>query len=291
MASFKKFGNKKETVKHLIEQGLTKQQICDTVGMARSTLNTYLEYWGLSKPKKGSPYEARRKSKYDHLRGIVKNMMLQGRLLFDIADAAGIPRGSIAYLAERWGFKSLQLESRGEFRTESGKIRNNARHKPNYRGEKHHFHGLVALRGQWVTREEFIAEAKKLIERDLTYAQMTKELGVSQATLWTRLKEAGLLQGLRTKERTAMWRGGHRKYRGPGWAKRRLETLRRDNYTCQDCGKTNAQELKERGKQLSAHHINPYEISHDSELDNLVALCNSCHMKREYHEGRFSKKE
>jgi len=250
-----------------------------------------MKEWGLVS-KKGDLSVAR-SSKYSHLEQEIRTRMESGAKLFDIADELGIPRGSIAFVIAQFGLTGLQIQSRGSYHTKQGiKEGQKKRRKPDYRGEKHHFHGLVALRGKWVTREEFIAEAKKLLEQDMTYAQMMQELGVSQATLWARLKEAELLPGLRNGDRAPMWRGGnHSKWRGPSWQQRRKEALNRDNYTCQDCGKTNAQELKERGKQLSVHHIIPYEISHDSELGNLVALCNSCHMRRECNEGRFSKKQ
>ncbi len=49
------------------------------------------------------------------------------------------------------------------------------------------------------------------------------------------------------------------------------ECYKRDNYTCQDCGK--------RGGLIHAHHINPYAISKNNDLDNLITLCGSCHAR------------
>ena len=64
------------------------------------------------------------------------------------------------------------------------------------------------------------------------------------------------------------------------WKKTRSEVLKRDHYTCQNCGN------KER---LEVHHITPYRISKDNSLNNLVTLCKSCHLKAEnniiFHNG------
>lgn len=55
------------------------------------------------------------------------------------------------------------------------------------------------------------------------------------------------------------------------YRKWRLAVIRRDNYTCQKCGK--------RGGILQAHHVKPYkdhpELRHD--VNNGVTLCLKCH--------------
>lgn len=45
----------------------------------------------------------------------------------------------------------------------------------------------------------------------------------------------------------------------------RRNTLRRDNHTCQRCGRVDIT-----GKNLDAHHVTPTQ---------LVTLCNSCHVE------------
>lgn len=58
--------------------------------------------------------------------------------------------------------------------------------------------------------------------------------------------------------------------RGKVWRAIRLQVLERDNYTCQKCGIVNP-------PRISAHHRTPFEITQDNSLENLIALCNSCH--------------
>ncbi len=56
------------------------------------------------------------------------------------------------------------------------------------------------------------------------------------------------------------------------------KTIRkRDKYTCQDCDKTQEQELKEINHSLSVHHIN---CDHsDNRDENATTLCVKCHRK------------
>lgn len=49
----------------------------------------------------------------------------------------------------------------------------------------------------------------------------------------------------------------------------RTAVLKRDNYTCVNCGRT--------GGEFHVHHIIPRSEGGTNSLDNLVALCSSCH--------------
>lgn len=73
------------------------------------------------------------------------------------------------------------------------------------------------------------------------------------------------------------WKGGESYYYGPNWENQREACLERDNYRCQGCGISN----EEATVGLNAHHIQPYRTFEKREsanqLDNLVALCLSCH--------------
>lgn len=86
-------------------------------------------------------------------------------------------------------------------------------------------------------------------------------------------------QGIGTNER----RGNH-----SAWQNARKATRERDNYKCQVCGITEI----EIGRQLCVHHINPFRNFSDwheaNHLDNLICLCQPCHMKVEH--GKISLK-
>ncbi len=75
------------------------------------------------------------------------------------------------------------------------------------------------------------------------------------------------------------WRGGYEPYYGPNWQRQRRRARKRDNYSCQCCGKTEA----ELGQQLDVHHIKPFRdfgperYQEANRLHNLISLCKSCH--------------
>lgn len=71
------------------------------------------------------------------------------------------------------------------------------------------------------------------------------------------------------------WNGGISLKYGKEWKNIRKQIWKRDNFTCQKCGKKNVE--------LIAHHIIPFEFSHDNNLDNLISVCRSCHFKAEWY--------
>lgn len=89
------------------------------------------------------------------------------------------------------------------------------------------------------------------------------------------------------------WRGGCILYYGPNWQCQKRRARKRDNYTCQLCGISEA----ETENRLDVHHIVSfrefgYTIGENdnyrqaNRLENLVTLCASCHRKVEH--GSFS---
>ena len=79
-------------------------------------------------------------------------------------------------------------------------------------------------------------------------------------------------------ERNVMWRGGRVLYYGVGWKTIKIEVRKRDR-VCTHCGKT----PEENGRALDVHHLEPFRFSGDNSLNNLVALCRSCHMRADDH--------
>ncbi|MGH9426029.1 MAG: HNH endonuclease [Terriglobia bacterium] len=89
-------------------------------------------------------------------------------------------------------------------------------------------------------------------------------------------------------ENSRGWRGGWENYYGPNWKRQKREARKRDNYTCQKCGLTEA----ELGKALDVHHKKPFKefgyligantnYKQANHLNNLVSLCPSCHKESE----------
>jgi len=66
----------------------------------------------------------------------------------------------------------------------------------------------------------------------------------------------------------------------------RDEIIKRDNYTCQNCGKT-----KQEGASLTADHILPQNRGGTSEVENGMCLCTKCeNIKADYDVKQFGKK-
>ena len=81
------------------------------------------------------------------------------------------------------------------------------------------------------------------------------------------------------------WHGGRQPYYGPSWSSARKKARQRDNYTCQQCGITEA----EIGQHLYVHHIVAFQdfgLSRAKEanaLSNLITLCHNCHILFTWH--------
>lgn len=76
------------------------------------------------------------------------------------------------------------------------------------------------------------------------------------------------------------WNGGttsevSKRVNDPEWKKIRVEVYKRDNWTCQNCG-------KHVHKGIQCHHIVPWKISKSNDMTNLTTLCTPCHGKVEY---------
>lgn len=80
------------------------------------------------------------------------------------------------------------------------------------------------------------------------------------------------------------WSGGYNHYYGENWYEQRREVWRRDQYRCQDCGKSE----NKLDRKPDVHHIEPFRDFNDYEeannTENLISLCHECHMQEEYNE-------
>lgn len=70
------------------------------------------------------------------------------------------------------------------------------------------------------------------------------------------------------------WKGGEalistQRVQELEWRQKREEILERDNYKCRKCSSRN---------KVNVHHIIPYRISFDDSSQNLISMCNDCHL-------------
>ena len=70
------------------------------------------------------------------------------------------------------------------------------------------------------------------------------------------------------------------------WDKIREKVLERDNYQCRFCEKTDSDHREEYGAGLDVHHIIPKNDGGKDKLQNLAALCRSCHSTLETLHGQ-----
>ncbi len=79
-------------------------------------------------------------------------------------------------------------------------------------------------------------------------------------------------------ENSPQWVGGITTYRGKGWLVARKSAIERDGGKCAKCNRYI-------GDSIPVHHIIPFRlfifIEEANHLDNLICLCQSCHMKEE----------
>jgi 5-methylcytosine-specific restriction endonuclease McrA len=108
----------------------------------------------------------------------------------------------------------------------------------------------------YVVRRKCLIEKSRFCSNECKYAWMDTLEGEKH---WNYKGKNCLLKRLGTKY--YKWRG---------------EILKRDNYTCQVCGRGRKQ-----GIQLHVHHLNSFAHNEDGRLDvnNGVTLCKDCHRK------------
>lgn len=74
------------------------------------------------------------------------------------------------------------------------------------------------------------------------------------------------------------------------WKERRESVLQRDNYSCAGCGIEQKEAKEKYGTGLHAHHIKPINEGGSHDLENLIALCQECHVTahKENSQGRHT---
>jgi len=140
------------------------------------------------------------------------------------------------------------------------------------------------------------SEKQKALWQDPEYVQMQHEArlrrpgwnaGLTKETHPSLATQSEKMSG----ENSPFWRGGVSNFPYPFEFTDELKEFirKRDNNTCQRCGKTRMDVKKECGKDLNIHHIN-YD-KQNCVPENLITLCGSCNSKvntnREYWEKFF----
>lgn len=138
-------------------------------------------------------------------------------------------------------------------------------------------HGSEAVRTQWKNADERRKKISELAKKNLSHWSG----GKWQRRNPEKIKRlAKRFSRERIRENNPNWKGGMSFY-GVEWLEVKPVILKRDNRTCQICGKR---------KQLHVHHIIPFVESHDNGLDNLVTVCQRCHYNNRLHQKDVYKK-
>lgn len=230
--------------------------------------------------------------KHDDKRELVESLLQQGLPRPEVARIAGIPDGSMSYVLAKWGLLDKQVR-RNSHMSEGGRKRISEsltkRHAVGkmQHGESHWRYKRLKLRGELVPEGDVEEILKELSEQDLTIAEMAVECQVDPKTITNWLRKFNLQRGIRGGSRCSWYKGGWRKERGPDWLPLRKLVLERDGYKCVKCG-MGQEEARERGHTLSIHHIVPWRDTQDNSIENLITLCQSCHMKEEWANGCWS---
>lgn len=111
--------------------------------------------------------------------------------------------------------------------------------------------------------------------------------GTSRGMFCSRRCQAKWQSQTRCGEASPTWRGGRVTYYGPNWEVQRRKARKRDK-VCLDCGAS----PDHLGYRLSVHHRIPFRdfglerYLEANDLSNLMSLCRSCHLIREWADNR-----
>jgi len=72
------------------------------------------------------------------------------------------------------------------------------------------------------------------------------------------------------------------------WKWFRMETIIRDDYTCQNCGVRGGRKGE---AQMEVHHKTPVEDGGETELGNLTTFCVTCHRQHHRKQGMENRRE
>ena len=91
--------------------------------------------------------------------------------------------------------------------------------------------------------------------------------------MWSKEKRKEYMREYHVQEKEVTRFGGNR-----------LNTLKRDNFTCLLCGMTDDEHIDKWGRGITVDHLDNngrYSEKQNNELNNLATLCLSCHGKKD----------
>lgn len=252
---------KKEKAKRLRKQGRHLKEIASLLDVSVATASLYCR--GVLPP--GTPPSDPRKVKSLE---IIRELYPQGVPVTEIAERIGVPAST---LYDWIGEAAIPRNSRQVYVTDE--LREQVRQKnttdPQGVFRKEAFR--LYLEEQWATTDI----GTKFGVSPVTIGQWLEQAGIERRrrpTIWGREKLR--LANLGSKRHN--WKGGItpdqiRIRRSLPMQLAREACFDRDNYTCQSCG--------ERGGQLNAHHVWPFQRFPEwkFEVGNLITLCRKCH--------------
>jgi 5-methylcytosine-specific restriction endonuclease McrA len=136
------------------------------------------------------------------------------------------------------------------------------------------------LRGKWnkwyqANKEKYDLYHKDYVanhpeQRKETTTRYSRKMGCVPKEEWIKNMPRG--------EKHHWWNGGHTsRIDKPEWATIRLRVWKRDKFRCQHCNKRLGL-----GDKPDTHHIIPWDLLEDNSDNNLITLCNSCHLKEHW---------
>jgi transposase-like protein len=251
---------RREKARQLREAGKTLKEIAEDINVSLSSASLYCK--GVL-PRGKHPQHPRKWHNMDKLR----EMYSAGVAIPQIATAIGVPAPTLY-----------------EWRHEMGLRRNNRSLYMTEEMRKHLSHKLTRDK----TGELRLKAVRLYLDDELSTLDIAAELAVTATTVGQWLQQAGIelrkspTVGTRKKLRQANlgskrynWKGGitRKQHRQRGSLYMRLAReacFERDYFTCRICG--------ERGGQLNAHHIWPFQRFPERmyDVNNLLTLCKAC---------------
>ena len=118
--------------------------------------------------------------------------------------------------------------------------------------------------------------------QDLSTTQLATMFNLHSATIlyWLKKFNITLKQDhyFKSGENNPFWTGGYYPYYGPNWRQQRRLARKRATGHCEKCGSEPSYNLIVHHKKSFKKCLNYLEANN---LDNLICLCRSCHMKEE----------